>query len=234
MLAEQHPGRPVGRVRPATTHSSTPSAGCARRVPDTTSTRLSGSDPLLLQPGLIGAVYARPIVGVRRACVFLVLVGHLRKAIPAPRPPAVGPGLEADHCSSVLRIILMLTITSFRPTPVLVAMALAALAAGCSRTPSAPESAAERPVAALEPPDRCDLDRRPRRPRLAVTYDGGVLVLRAATTARCSPARSCPTASSRLNPAGDDRHAFVSAAPGGFTALDLGAWTTDHGDHGHS
>jgi len=37
----------------------------------------------------------------------------------------------------------------------------------------------------------------------------------------------------RLNAAGDDRHAFVSAA-GAFTALDLGSWTEAHGDHGHS
>ncbi|UMG91809.1 hypothetical protein [Nocardioides sp. TF02-7] len=50
--------------------------------------------------------------------------------------------------------------------------------------------------------------------------------------ASCS-STSRSTASLRLSPAGDDRHAFLSRA-GGFTALDLGSWTDDHGDHGHS
>lgn len=68
-------------------------------------------------------------------------------------------------------------------------------------------------------------------PRLAATYDGGVLVLDATTgeVLLDEPVEGY----ARLNPAGDGRHVFVSAT-GGFTALDLGAWTDEHGDHGHS
>lgn len=69
------------------------------------------------------------------------------------------------------------------------------------------------------------------QPRLAVTYDGGVLVLDAGSG---DVLLDEPLAGfTRLNPAGDDRHLLVSTADG-FTALDLGAWTDDHGDHGHS
>ncbi|WP_200954631.1 MULTISPECIES: zinc metallochaperone AztD [unclassified Nocardioides] len=68
-------------------------------------------------------------------------------------------------------------------------------------------------------------------PRLAMTYDGGVAVLDAATGEVLLEEEI--DGFLRLNPAGDDRHLFVSAA-GGLTALDLGAWTDDHGDHGHS
>jgi hypothetical protein len=68
-------------------------------------------------------------------------------------------------------------------------------------------------------------------PRLAVTYDGGVLVLGAEDG---EVVADLPLDGfTRLNPAGDERHLLVSAT-GGFTALDLGAWTEAHGDHGHS
>lgn len=67
--------------------------------------------------------------------------------------------------------------------------------------------------------------------RVAVTYEGGVLVVRAedGEVLLDQPVEGYP----RLSPAGDERHVMVSAA-GGFTALDLGAWTEEHGDHGHS
>ncbi|WP_209020429.1 hypothetical protein [Nocardioides sp. 1609] len=69
------------------------------------------------------------------------------------------------------------------------------------------------------------------RPRLAISHDGGVLVLDAATGDLLleEPLDGFV----RLSPAGDDRHVMVSRG-GGFTALDLGAWTEEHGDHGHS
>jgi hypothetical protein len=66
--------------------------------------------------------------------------------------------------------------------------------------------------------------------RLAVTYDGGVLVLDADGEVLLDEPLEGFT---RLNPAGDGRHLLVSSADG-FTALDLGAWTDEHGDHGHS
>ncbi|QYJ05735.1 hypothetical protein KUV85_08665 [Nocardioides panacisoli] len=68
-------------------------------------------------------------------------------------------------------------------------------------------------------------------PRLALTYDGGILVLDAESGEVLDDAPL--EGFTRLSPAGDDRHLFVSAT-GGFTALDLGTWTEAHGDHGHS
>ena len=67
--------------------------------------------------------------------------------------------------------------------------------------------------------------------RLAVSYDGGVLVLRA-EDGEVLLDQPVP-GYARLSPAGDDRHVMVTGA-GAFTALDLGAWTEAHGDHGHS
>jgi hypothetical protein len=69
------------------------------------------------------------------------------------------------------------------------------------------------------------------RPRLAMTYDGGVLVLDARTGEVLLDEEQ--DGFLRLNPAGDGRHVLVSAA-GGLRALDTGAWTDEHGDHGHS
>ncbi|MFC5494974.1 zinc metallochaperone AztD [Nocardioides caricicola] len=113
----------------------------------------------------------------------------------------------------------------FRRTPVLVALALTALT-GCANDDS---PAAEQPSSTPEAPSVQSVDAP--EPRLAVTYDGGVLVVRASDgeVLLDEPLGGFL----RVNPAGDDRHAFVSAA-GGFTALDLGSWTSDHGDHGHS
>ncbi|NYI46053.1 hypothetical protein BJ993_003133 [Nocardioides aromaticivorans] len=68
-------------------------------------------------------------------------------------------------------------------------------------------------------------------PRLAMTYDGGVLVLDAGSGEVLLDEEV--DGFLRLNPAGDGRHLLVSGA-GGFTALDTGAWTDEHGDHGHS
>jgi outer membrane protein assembly factor BamB len=69
------------------------------------------------------------------------------------------------------------------------------------------------------------------QPRLAMTYDGGVLVLDAKNG---EVLVDIPLEGfNRLNPAGDDRHLLISGA-GGFSALDLGSWTDEHGDHGHS
>lgn len=68
-------------------------------------------------------------------------------------------------------------------------------------------------------------------PRLAMTYDGGVLVLDAGSGEVLLDEEV--EGFLRLNPAGDGRHLLVSAT-GGLTALDTGAWTEAHGDHGHS
>lgn len=68
-------------------------------------------------------------------------------------------------------------------------------------------------------------------PRLAMTYDGGVLVLDAGSGEVLLDEEV--DGFLRLNPAGDGRHLLVSGT-GGFTSLDTGAWTDEHGDHGHS
>ncbi|NYG59384.1 hypothetical protein BJ980_002307 [Nocardioides daedukensis] len=68
-------------------------------------------------------------------------------------------------------------------------------------------------------------------PRVAVTHDGGVIVLDAEKgTVLLEHELEGFT---RINQAGDGRHAFLSTAKG-WEALDLGAWTDAHSDHGHS
>jgi outer membrane protein assembly factor BamB len=67
-------------------------------------------------------------------------------------------------------------------------------------------------------------------PRLALTYDGGVLLLDATTLATVA---DLPLEGfNRLNSAGDGRHLLVSTQ-GGFRVLDAGTWTEPHGDHSH-
>lgn len=67
-------------------------------------------------------------------------------------------------------------------------------------------------------------------PRLALTYDGGVLLLDATTleTVADLPIDGF----TRLNAAGDGRHLLVSTT-GGFQVLDAGTWGEPHGDHAH-
>ena len=66
--------------------------------------------------------------------------------------------------------------------------------------------------------------------RLAVSYDGGVQVLDAATL---EVVADLPLDGYlRLNPAGDGRHVLVSTGEG-FRLLDAGTWSDEHGDHAH-
>ncbi|MGE2731242.1 zinc metallochaperone AztD [Mycolicibacterium vaccae] len=67
-------------------------------------------------------------------------------------------------------------------------------------------------------------------PRLALSYDGGILVVDADSLEQVA---DIPVDGFvRLNPAGNDRHVLVSGSDG-FTVLDMGTWTDAHGDHGH-
>lgn len=67
-------------------------------------------------------------------------------------------------------------------------------------------------------------------PRLALTYDGGIQVIDATTFELLA---DLPVSGyTRLNPAGDERHAMLTTA-GGFQVLDLGTWAEPHGDHAH-
>ena len=68
-------------------------------------------------------------------------------------------------------------------------------------------------------------------PRLAVTFDGGVLVLDAMSLEVLAelPAEGF----TRLNPAGDGRHLFLTEGDA-FRLLDAGTWSEPHGNHDHS
>ncbi|APT90872.1 hypothetical protein CSPHI_07250 [Corynebacterium sphenisci DSM 44792] len=72
---------------------------------------------------------------------------------------------------------------------------------------------------------------RSAQPRVAITHEGGVLVLDGGEEPKVLadlPAEGYL----RLNAAGDGRHAFVTDAAG-FRALDLGSYSRAHGDHFH-
>jgi hypothetical protein len=73
-------------------------------------------------------------------------------------------------------------------------------------------------------------ERAGKTPRLALTYDGGVLIVDARTldTVADIPMDGFV----RLNPAANGRHVLVSQGDG-FAVLDMGTWTDAHGDHGH-
>jgi hypothetical protein len=103
-------------------------------------------------------------------------------------------------------------------------MSLALLGAGCAADPEAGEAAAPTTSAAAP------VERASATPRLALSYDGGVLVLDARTLARIAdvPVEGFV----RLNSAANGRHVLVSQ-PEGFAVLDMGTWTDQHGDHGH-
>lgn len=63
-------------------------------------------------------------------------------------------------------------------------------------------------------------------PRVALTYDGGIVVVDGTTL---EPVGDLPIEGfTRLNPAGDGRHALVTV-PAGFQVLDLGTWTDSSG-----
>lgn len=67
-------------------------------------------------------------------------------------------------------------------------------------------------------------------PRLAVSYDGGILVLDARDLTQVA---DIPLDGFlRLNSAANGRNVFVSVSDG-FRVLDMGTWTRRHGDHGH-
>jgi len=68
------------------------------------------------------------------------------------------------------------------------------------------------------------------RPRLALSYDGGVAVLDAGSLELVGTVALDGFV--RLNAAGDGRHALVSTT-GGFHVLDVGTWGEAHGDHAH-
>ena len=118
-----------------------------------------------------------------------------------------------------------------RRLPVLLAtlVTLAASACGTTTDPSEPP-----PSSGADDPDSADtsgaVESRSATPRLAVTHDGGVMVVDV-TSGDVVLEESLP-GFIRVSPAGDGRHVLV-AGEGGWRALDLGSRGSDHGDHGH-
>ncbi len=94
-----------------------------------------------------------------------------------------------------------------------------ALLAACSSSSDSTDSATSESSAAAAP-----VSNSAATPRLTVSYDGGVLVLDAATLETVDDVTGTD-GFTRLNPAGDGRHVFVSGS-GAFTALDAGTWTS--------
>lgn len=106
------------------------------------------------------------------------------------------------------------------------ALSLSMLAAGCGGT----TTPAEPPVSATETTVSKPTERATATPRLALSYDGGIVVLDAGTLQQVA---DIPVDGFvRLNSAANGRHVLVSQ-PDGFVALDMGTWTDRHGDHSH-
>lgn len=104
-------------------------------------------------------------------------------------------------------------------TLTLLTLSLAALlSAGCASAPDGPRE----PAAAQEVPAAS--------PRLAISYDGGVLVLDARSLELVDDIEA--EGFLRLSPAGDGRHVLVADGDR-FTALDTGTWSEAHGSHAH-
>ncbi|TYP87468.1 zinc metallochaperone AztD [Blastococcus xanthinilyticus] len=102
-----------------------------------------------------------------------------------------------------------------------------ALATGCGTADTGGTAA---PASATTPAAEEPTEVGANKPRLAVTYDGGLLVVDATTLEVL--ADESLDGFNRLNPAGDGRH-FLVSTQGGFRLLDGGAWAEPHGDHSH-
>lgn len=117
----------------------------------------------------------------------------------------------------------MKTIHSYRSLGAVVALGTSvALLAGCSSdSTTEADSTTTTEAAAAESVSEAT-------PRIATSYDGGVLILDAQTLDTVEDITGID-GFTRLNPAGDGRHVFVSGS-GAFTALDAGTWT-DGSEH---
>lgn len=101
---------------------------------------------------------------------------------------------------------------------------LLALATGCS-SDTASTTQEETDTTATAPTENASAT-----PRLAVSYDGGVMILDATTLSSVGEVEF--DGFTRLNPAGDGRHVMISAGDS-FRVLDAGTWSSTHGDHSH-
>ncbi|ROR54407.1 hypothetical protein EDD41_1612 [Luteococcus japonicus] len=134
---------------------------------------------------------------------------------------ACQPELTPDH--------YLIMIPTMNRSPALLALAACSLAtlAACGNTTQPASS----PSPSSTPTARETVDAAGRTPRLAITYNGGVQVLDAATG---KPEGDFPLDGfTRLNQAGNGRHLLVTEGDH-FKALDMGVWSQAHGDHFHS
>ncbi|MGU3431443.1 zinc metallochaperone AztD [Actinomycetes bacterium M1A6_2h] len=83
---------------------------------------------------------------------------------------------------------------------------------------------------APEPPITNKSENSSATARLAISYDGGIMIVDAATLKTVGETTAAGFL--RLNPAGDGRHVIVSAGDS-FDVLDAGTWSREHGDHAH-
>ncbi|MFC9788746.1 zinc metallochaperone AztD [Rhodococcus sp. NPDC127528] len=105
------------------------------------------------------------------------------------------------------------------------AASLAAVLTGCASESTAPTSGTSEPAK-----KSAQMEVSSSQPRLAVSYDGGVMVLDADSLDVL--AQLPVDGFARINPAGDGRHLLVSTGSR-FRVLDAGAWSEQHGDHAH-
>lgn len=109
---------------------------------------------------------------------------------------------------------------------VLAALSASMLAAVCGSEQST-ETAKPAPATTTT---TAPTERAAATPRLALSYDGGIVVLNARTLEQVA---DIPVDGFvRLNSAANGRHVLVSQSDG-FAVLDAGTWTDAHGDHGH-
>lgn len=104
------------------------------------------------------------------------------------------------------------------------ALSLAVLA-GCGNSTS--NDAGQSP----EPTERQTAETAGPAERIALTYDGGVMVLDGDSQKVLGTFEA--EGFTRLNSAGDNRHLFLTEGDS-FRLLDMGTWSEPHGDHSHS
>ncbi|WP_298455376.1 zinc metallochaperone AztD [uncultured Cellulomonas sp.] len=116
-----------------------------------------------------------------------------------------------------------------RPVPALGLAAALLVLTGCAGDPATTSAATSSPEPSTDATPRPS-EAATVSPRLAITYDGGVLVLDATTLETVGDLEL--DGFTRLNGAGDGRHLLMSTT-GGFRLLDAGTWAETHGDHAH-
>lgn len=117
--------------------------------------------------------------------------------------------------------------TTTKTTRLIALLSASVLGAGCATAQDADEASSTAPTTSTP---TAPTEQASASPRLALSYDGGVLVIDATTLEQVA---DIPVEGfTRLNSAGNGRHVLVSQSDG-FAVLDMGTWTDAHGDHGH-